>query len=80
MTTNLVTEIPSYFVGDTEYFVRVFPYPNENEIDFEVYTANEEFYLFTITSNRPELSTSVIRKYIQGEFAPEIIHSTLWGN
>lgn len=66
MTTSLYNEIPNYFVGDTEYFVRVFPYPKDGEIDFEVWSKGQETYLFTLTSNRPDLSTSVVWRYIKG--------------
>lgn len=63
--TNAYTD-PHYFVGDTEYFVISFPYPQHNEIDFEVWSKDKEEYLFTLTSNRPDLSTSVLWRYLKG--------------
>lgn len=57
-------EIAEYIVADKVYTVRVFPYPQHNEIDFEVYTCGGE-YLFTLTSDRPDLSTSVLYRFIK---------------
>lgn len=64
MTTTF-TQIESYFVGNDEYMLRIFAYPQHNEVDFEIYTVNGE-YVTTITSNRPELSTSVVWKFLKG--------------
>lgn len=65
MTTNTYTEIESYFVGTEEYSLRIFAYPQHGEVDFEIYNANGE-YVNTITSNRPDLSTSVVWRYLKG--------------
>jgi hypothetical protein len=73
------TEIPSYFVGDSEYFVKAFGYADVNEIDFEVFTPEGE-YLFTVTSNRPDLSTSVLWKFLKDIPTDAITFCTLWEN
>jgi hypothetical protein len=78
-TKQIYTEIPNYFVGDTEYFVKVFGYPEVGEIDFEVYNVERE-YLFTLTSNRPDLSTSVLWRYLKGIPCDAITFCSLWGN
>jgi hypothetical protein len=62
----MTIQIDEYIVNDQCFMVKVFPYPQHNEIDFEVYTVAGE-YLYTITSNAPELSTSVVRRYILGD-------------
>lgn len=64
MTTQTFYQIDEYVVGDDVYTVKCFAYPQHNEIDYEVWTCGGE-YLFTITSTRPDLSTSVLRRYIQ---------------
>ena len=58
-------QIDEFFVGDECYTVKCFPYPKDGEIDFEVWTVGGE-YLMTVTSNRPELSTSVLWAYLKG--------------
>lgn len=65
MIQTHMIQIDEYFVGDEVFTVKIFPYPQHNEIDFEVWTCGGE-YLFTLTSNRPELSTSVLWRYIKG--------------
>lgn len=67
--------IDNYRVGDEVYNVLVFPYPEHNEIDFEVWNT-EGGYLFTITSNRPELSTSVLWAYIKGLPTDAVVYTT----
>lgn len=62
--TNAYTD-PHYFVGNDEYYVISFPYPKYNEIDFEVWSKDKEEYLFTLTSCRPDLSTSVLWRYLK---------------
>lgn len=69
-------EIDEFYVGDEVYSVKVFPYPQHGEIDFEVWTCGGE-YLFTITSNRPDLSTSVLWRYMKGIPTDAVVYSTL---
>ena len=80
MAETLTTTLPNYHVGDTEYFVIVFPYPQHGEIDFEVWSKDKEEYLFTITSNRPELSTSVLWAYMKGLPTDAVVYSTKESN
>jgi hypothetical protein len=68
-------EIDEFIVGDEVFSVKCFPYPEHNEIDFEVWTCGGE-YLFTITSNRPDLSTSVLWRYIKGIPTDAVVYST----
>ena len=64
MTTQHFHQIDEYVVGDDVYTVKCFAYPQHNEIDYEVYTCGGE-YLFTVTSDRPDLSTSVLHRFIK---------------
>lgn len=67
-------EIQDFMVGDISYFVKCFPYPEHGEIDFEVYSQGGESYLYTLTSNRPDLSTSVLWRYIKGIPCDAVTH------
>ena len=58
------SRIDNYRVGDEVFDLIVFPYSAHGEVDFEVYQNGE--YLYTLTSNRPDLSTSVVWRYIKG--------------
>lgn len=70
-------EIDNFYVGDDCYSVKCFPYPEHGEIDFEVWSADGLTYLFTITSNRPDLSTSVLWRYMKGIPTDAVVYSTL---
>ena len=76
MNQTLTTTLPHYFVGDEEFYVIAFAYPEHNEIDFEVWTKDKEAWMFTITSNRPDLSTSVLWAYIKGLPTDAVVYST----
>jgi hypothetical protein len=71
--------IDNFRVGDETFNVIAFPYPEHGEIDFEVYSTEGE-YLFTVTSNRPELSTGPLWAYVKGLPTDAITFCTLWGN
>lgn len=58
-------EVNDYMVDGDVYRIRCFGYPEHNEIDFEIINAQGQ-YVATITSNRPDLSTSVVYRWLKG--------------
>ncbi len=73
--TNAYTD-PHYFVDNDEYYVISFPYPQHGEIDFEVWSKDKGEWLFTITSNRPDLSASVLWRYLKGIPCDAVVYSS----
>lgn len=65
MSNHIYSEVKPYFVGNDEYALRIFAFPADNEIDFEIYNKDGD-YMTTITSNRPDLATSVVWRYLKG--------------
>ena len=72
-------QIDNYRVGGQTYTVKCFPIPQDNEIDFEVWNDEGE-YVATVTSNRPDLSTSVLWKYLNGIPTDAVTFVSTWGN